>query len=749
MIVNRKKIIDCIEKVLFISEKNFNHFSNSELSNWINIKLNNSKEKKDNKMNTKFRSEKSVNGFDLSSLKSGLQKYIRRGNEEMALRIVEELDRFAEVKDGSGEKIRTNMIHRLQIIFLEDIGLGNYELWGKMAEWIDILLTLRKSQDRNRALEIQTLEQIVRNLCRSKKTRAASFMRSITQLTDSDEQTIMDYFGGFYLRIDETDPKKLLKLFDTSLSKKSWTSICYFKKLFDLPETKSSPLYDIEKIMEKYVNLDLCKKWKRDILKLAEGFILYMIPLGFYLYGSEPLQFTDAILLTKIGQWPMLGEFKMDDFVYDKHTKNALDRSNEYFVMETSKVENEVFRTPSEFKAIYEWSRCGKKDQSNPTKVLICCHPRIVTGSIHPPTLQNHWWGGIGELDIIKLFDFSHLRAAAKIDTVDVYPGGTFTADVFSPEFISSHIDEYDLIFVPDCDGIWYKYHFERPEELASISFGLSKMLKQNGMIIFSKFLNDIFYDLLSKKFSKFKLFKVDSFLKMLIAKKVYSSIQDIERETDLEFVVRIQLTTSNSKQDTYYAKYNDELYFVKGPFSNRKVVDEYIHFQNLKKERGIPYLESYCIEIYPDLWKPEEIPLGFRKSIDQSKKYPFLISKSVFPIESLKFKQHSSTKWPVTTVVDDRATDGMRINVYELKGQMMIDYLNALAFRMEYNIGDFADRNFLIIKNRVLSVDEEVVKSKLNLQTQLREKYEFVKKSFEKYKDKLHQKTVEILQLH
>lgn len=69
-------------------------------------------------MITTFRHEVTANGFDFGCMKSGAQKYIRRGNEDKALRCVEEMDRFAEI-GHAGERLRTNMLHRLQIIFLE------------------------------------------------------------------------------------------------------------------------------------------------------------------------------------------------------------------------------------------------------------------------------------------------------------------------------------------------------------------------------------------------------------------------------------------------------------------------------------------------------------------------------------------------------------------------------------------------------------------------------------------------------
>ena len=64
-------------------------------------------------MITKFHNERSAAGLRLDELKSALQKYVRRGEEAKALRVAEELDRFAEVEDGSGERIRSNFIHRM------------------------------------------------------------------------------------------------------------------------------------------------------------------------------------------------------------------------------------------------------------------------------------------------------------------------------------------------------------------------------------------------------------------------------------------------------------------------------------------------------------------------------------------------------------------------------------------------------------------------------------------------------------
>ena len=408
--------------------------------------------------------------------------------------------------------------------------------------------------------------------------------------------------------------------------------------------------------MEKYkIDLTCPKKWKKDkqsILKLNEGFLLYMLPLGYYLYGSEPLQLNEEI--NEEIDWPKRGPFKLDDFVYDKHTKYAIDRSTEYFVKETSKVSNEVFILPAEFKSIYEWSRCGK---------II---PKITCVSWHKKNTED---------------------------------GETFYYQC----------DEHGN-FIKDSQT--WKNPSEKSEEGEESD--------------------------------------------------TQSTVPELSKETDLDFVVRIQLTTSDQKQDTYYAEYNSDLYFVKGPFRDRSVVDEYVRFQTLKKERGFPYMKDvYCVMMYPDRWTPEETPIGYRKSIDPTKKYAFLIAKSLFPKDTLKTHIHSSVKWPLTKVIDDRQTDGMRVNVFELEDQMMVDYLNAIGFRLEYNIGDFADRNFLRISSmcsndpskeptRVLSVDEEVMKNrKISLKSELKsdKKYEQVMNAFKQYKDQLDPKTVEMFE--
>jgi hypothetical protein len=199
-------------------------------------------------------------------------------------------------------------------------------------------------------------------------------------------------------------------------------------------------------------------------------------------------------------------------------------------------------------------------------------------------------------------------------------------------------------------------------------------------------------------------------------------------KETDNEFVVRAQLITGKSKQDTYYARSKnpeDGLLFIKGPYINTTKITEFIRFQELKKEAGLPYTpDAKCVWMIPDYW-PEGIPLGLRTSLDITKPHPFLVCQSFYAEDELVIKIHPGSKlWPETRVVDMKFI----INPYKLKDAALLDYIHLLVFRLRYNLGDFADRNFILLDGRVYSVDEEITGEKINLRLNMREKkYKFI----------------------
>ena len=138
-------------------------------------------------------------------------------------------------------------------------------------------------------------------------------------------------------------------------------------------------------------------------------------------------------------------------------------------------------------------------------KVLILCHPEQVTGTFEPLKINNHWI----DLYFQNIFSKYNLRGTPKFDTVDTKEGGTYQDDAFNPNFINKHINDYDLVLVPDCGGPWYYYqgdyhlvwknvpkHILKDPKgnktlLITLVLDLCKMVKPGGLIYFGKFLSE------------------------------------------------------------------------------------------------------------------------------------------------------------------------------------------------------------------------------------------------------------------
>lgn len=507
-------------------------------------------------MITKFRSERSLHGYALDVLKSGLQKYIRRGMYDKAVYCAGELDSFADVEGG--ERIRTNMIHRLMIIYLEDIGLGNYKLWNRTGELVELLLTERKKVARDRAAEIQSLKQIIWLLCSAKKTRACSFIRAWTK----------------------NNPRQLYQSkqvnFEDAIKRKDWIAFNYF---FDMWEENKK---DVLKIMRGTLcgKGSVAEKWYKEI-KTSEQFLTLLLPLAEHIFGSKNDELKeDSFMCT----WDELSQdITFDEYVYDKHVRGKGNKTTSYFRTTSSIVNNEVFILPKEFNDSY----------------LIA--PR-------------------------------------------------------------------ELVETP----------------------------KEN---------------------------KVD------IVETVKSD--DTRRETYYTFLCRAQISCSNAKTDTYFARDPDQkMVFVKGPYTDITIPEDFLKFQDLKREKGMPYIRARVEMMIPDRW-PEGVPLGLRRKLDLKKAYPFLICDSLFG-DTLKTKIVESKVWPPTEVVDCPKFDPLK---YSFNSRELKDWYESIEFRVKYNLGDLANRNFIPFEGRIYSVDEEVTKSKkINLENCLKKQRYELYMSLKKY---------------
>lgn len=299
-------------------------------------------------MDTTFRNEKSLNGHSLDELKSGLQKYIRRSIEDKALYCARELDLFADVGQA-GYRIRTNFIHRLMIIYLEDISIGNYNIWNIISDDALYLLSCQKLNVRDRTKEILCIKNIIHLLVCSEKSRIPSHLNNLASC--HKYENIMSVLKNTplyqYANIEQfnnIDQYKLTSLFKEHLDKKSLLCVLIAKQLSE--KNKDDIIFECLNMKEyniKYINI--AKKWHKEI-KTKEQFLTWLVPLAYYLFINDnefinDYEIINANIDLKSSIWTSADKIpilKFDEYVMDKHTKLGHNKTTKYFAEVSSVV---------------------------------------------------------------------------------------------------------------------------------------------------------------------------------------------------------------------------------------------------------------------------------------------------------------------------------------------------------------------------------------------------------------------------
>ncbi len=296
------------------------------------------------RIDMKFRSETS-DGVDVTVLKSALQKYIRRSNYDKSLWTASRLDLFYLAPDNTGERIRTNFIHRLMVIYLEDIGFVGLKHWKELDYLImDVLLNknIRKDSSK-RGLQISAIRRVVEILADKKldKSRSVSHLNAFSSATE-DQLKDSPY----------KDVVPLAKFDKNSMS----TRLGFAKYLFSQTDETKYRL-----LTRNYSNkdvIDISKRWYKEI-KTKEKFCTWMMVLADMVlnpdYKSTKLLDYKNINPEAQDSWSDLisKKIKFDDYVFDKHVKNSKDRTTTYFATTASYVEPESPLVDMELKRIY------------------------------------------------------------------------------------------------------------------------------------------------------------------------------------------------------------------------------------------------------------------------------------------------------------------------------------------------------------------------------------------------------------
>ena len=358
-------------------------------------------------MSVVFRHEITFNGLTIDIAKSGLQKYIRRGMIDKAIWCGIELDLFAFIEKG--ERIRTNFIHRLMIIYLEDISIANLGLWVPLNNWIFKLLSLRlkrKQPDADfisiREREEKLVIKIIFQLCSSQHSRVLSHYNAIfVNFSDLTQKITQLYYKNnpllSFLYVKNTDkslahniPNKLVFKLDPienvnlqvsnfigALEHKDPRAFYWANEiLINLEKTskhygKSKKTYLLFSILEKFINtyhpnlsvyFKIGLQWF-DELHVKESFLCYTILIASIIHYDKVKSSIDSFVLTPLYinynasyKKNLTGYvIEIDKFVVDMHTAAGrnLKQGKSTFVIKGAYVSNESTLVNSDYKNLY------------------------------------------------------------------------------------------------------------------------------------------------------------------------------------------------------------------------------------------------------------------------------------------------------------------------------------------------------------------------------------------------------------
>ena len=177
----------------------------------------------------------------------------------------------------------------------------------------------------------------------------------------------------------------------------------------------------------------------------------------------------------------------------------------------------------------------------NKKNILIYCHPK----SANTHFLKNHLIipALIGEdinNDVEKekalnkgklIYDKANKITLdiTNYESLNVFSnyGPTILADGFSDDFIDKN-QIYDYVFLPDCSGDWWFFQINKKyDKFINLILKLTKLLKIDGKLIMSKFVNEKYYNQVFQDFQlkhsdnfQIKKFTIDNIKFLMITKK-------------------------------------------------------------------------------------------------------------------------------------------------------------------------------------------------------------------------------------
>jgi hypothetical protein len=356
-------------------------------------------------MQVKYRNCISRNGYPLDELKSGLQKYCRRNELDKALWCAVELHLFGEYTSPDVKEIRlakacyTNYVHRLQVIFLEDVGPVGHKYWGEVDGCIKALRGKQPLAARSSAI------RCVQLLCELPHTRYLSLCASVLRSPDrelsklhANGQLRFPQIAKLYGQLDDS---KVPKAFESTLDECEeikWSanqlevclrskSVLAFYWAYQLMhrEDKTTgryykthqPLFLLLWLLEGHCKRDrtdllplvsLAHDWAKE-LKIKERTLCATYIISLLLDGSHlhtPNKRTES--LDYMNLFEGAARLELDHYCIDMHTARGRKegKNRVVFAQEGSKIVNEIPLCAKElsYSELCDWYlECKKKQE--------------------------------------------------------------------------------------------------------------------------------------------------------------------------------------------------------------------------------------------------------------------------------------------------------------------------------------------------------------------------------------------------
>ena len=299
----------------------------------------------------KYRDTSSLNGYRKDDLLSALQKAIRRGMSEEALFAATEMYAFrlAWMREPENKAcvtavkaLQTNLLHRLMIIFLEDVGLAGVSSWDLVASELVKFKELGSLPALGRVVSI--LRQLPKSRSVSHASCLANVIRNPAGLKILEKSACYSALLELYRGYEANKGQKLRDVLSSPDISVRWRAIFVMRAdeiAAGLETVKHAPF--CKQVLDQlapFVHSDVIRaaeRWSSELRGTREGFLIWWVPLLYAilkkpLMGTAPLldlnmsaDFADANLKPDADR----ERFKHMPYVFDKHTAAGRKRQHE------------------------------------------------------------------------------------------------------------------------------------------------------------------------------------------------------------------------------------------------------------------------------------------------------------------------------------------------------------------------------------------------------------------------------------